>query len=1007
MATIFSHGPTIAGTNDDDFLQGYNAPSAPGDFGASQLITGFPFSDWPSYGIVGTVLVTYTEAKTPPADGNDSLLGGFGDDTLLGGGGNDTLIGGAASFFGNNDIMYGGWGDDVLIAGNGAQTTDNGSDYLNGGPGQDVLNGMDGNDVLDGGDGTDVAIFHLPSSSYIIKAVGDKFSVTDTTTGEVDLVSNVEYGFFNTPSAPNATQAQALLEAFLNDPTSDTDVVPFSFLFTKDADDVNFHSLTQEEIDLVKAAPGAIYDALDGDDVVKLPDENEYQLADGVVWQPSTPFHGGIGDDQVDGGDGSDTVSGDGGDDVLAGGKAHDVLQGGDDADTLYAGENTLKASGSLKPDTSDNSVDQLDGGANEDVLFSWSKAQPGDLDILDGGDGVDKYFVDGDAVRYKKPAGDLIKKWEPSEQVVLLGDHDPAQAVATTFNDGTVVRFLSNGVPTGGFETSNRIETHRLLAIKSAQVAGTPAVEVTLRSDPVAEDLAAATKIFDTVRTVVCLSKPWLEVIVSTLVFAKLGKKIVDAGFEKISGHAADPTGGWLSIIDGTRDVSDFTVTERDLAREWIKSGLSAIISTALGKGASAAGLLDTFMCPEPASSTVAEIGKIILSPIKWTGKVTDVSQAIIETIYIGAVLNLEAESKKILDNAPDSLKTIIEPGVHKFGDGNLIIDDGTKPLTEDEGTDGPDLVITPLSSITLPENIENVVLLPKSFAATSAAGFTSLTAAAFDAVVTGNDLANVITGNEENNVINSGAGPDSVYGLEGNDIVDAGAGDDEIMGGRGDDSIDGAGDFDTAVYAGPAANFAWTYDPASKVWTIVNNGMGNIEGTDTLANVEALRFSDKTVVLPLDTGATSIAVQPDLVAHPEGDLGTTAYSFTVTRSGDTSGVSGASWSVAGSGTHPTDAADFGGSLPSGSVSFAAGETTKTITVNVAGDTGFENDEGFTLSLTSPTGATITTGTATGTITNDDSAPAAPTLALSPASIAHPEGDLGTTAYSFTVTRS
>ena len=82
------------------------------------------------------------------------------------------------------------------------------------------------------------------------------------------------------------------------------------------------------------------------------------------------------------------------------------------------------------------------------------------------------------------------------------------------------------------------------------------------------------------------------------------------------------------------------------------------------------------------------------------------------------------------------------------------------------------------------------------------------------------------------------------------------------------------------------------------------------------------------------------------------------------------------ASWSAGGSGAHAANAADFGGSLPTGNVSFAAGETTKTITVNVAGDTLFENDEGFTLSLTNPSGATITTGTATGSIANDDTQP-------------------------------
>src|SRR5207344_1524168 len=97
---------------------------------------------------------------------------------------------------------------------------------------------------------------------------------------------------------------------------------------------------------------------------------------------------------------------------------------------------------------------------------------------------------------------------------------------------------------------------------------------------------------------------------------------------------------------------------------------------------------------------------------------------------------------------------------------------------------------------------------------------------------------------------------------------------------------------------------------------------------------------------------------------------------------------------------------ADFGGVLPTGSVSFAAGATTAEITVNVSGDTLFENDEGFTLNLSNPTVATITAGSATGTIVNIDPPPTSPTLALSPASLSHTESDATSTAYLFTVTR-
>ena len=72
--------------------------------------------------------------------------------------------------------------------------------------------------------------------------------------------------------------------------------------------------------------------------------------------------------------------------------------------------------------------------------------------------------------------------------------------------------------------------------------------------------------------------------------------------------------------------------------------------------------------------------------------------------------------------------------------------------------------------------------------------------------------------------------------------------------------------------------------------------------------------------------------------------------------------------------GASVTFTATVTGSSPTGTVSFAAGEVTKTISINVVGDTAVESDETFNLTLSGATnGATITSGTATATILNDD----------------------------------
>jgi len=133
-------------------------------------------------------------------------------------------------------------------------------------------------------------------------------------------------------------------------------------------------------------------------------------------------------------------------------------------------------------------------------------------------------------------------------------------------------------------------------------------------------------------------------------------------------------------------------------------------------------------------------------------------------------------------------------------------------------------------------------------------------------------------------------------------------------------------------------------------------------------------------------------------------GQRGDDAVHLHVTRSGNLSGASSASYAVTG-GT--ATAADFaGGVLPSGTVSFVAGQATATITVNVAGDTVVEPDETFTVTLSAPTGSTLGTAAATATILNDD-APPPPTLSIAATTLSAAEGNAGTTPFTFTVTRS
>jgi ribosomal protein L18E len=178
-----------------------------------------------------------------------------------------------------------------------------------------------------------------------------------------------------------------------------------------------------------------------------------------------------------------------------------------------------------------------------------------------------------------------------------------------------------------------------------------------------------------------------------------------------------------------------------------------------------------------------------------------------------------------------------------------------------------------------------------------------------------------------------------------------------------------------------------------------------GKEQFTVTLSNVSANAAAGSLVatgtILDNDLPTLSIA---DATAT-EGDPGgpATTISFTVTRSGDNGSPSTVSYTVVpGSASNPDDYNDSIDAL-SGTLTFAANETSKTITLDVTDDLVPEATESFTVELSGASNATISRAVAIGTILDND----LPELAIADATAT--EGDPGgpATTISFTVTRS
>ena len=130
------------------------------------------------------------------------------------------------------------------------------------------------------------------------------------------------------------------------------------------------------------------------------------------------------------------------------------------------------------------------------------------------------------------------------------------------------------------------------------------------------------------------------------------------------------------------------------------------------------------------------------------------------------------------------------------------------------------------------------------------------------------------------------------------------------------------------------------------------------NVSGGREDGNVDNVKIEGTTL-------GSSFSIND--VQTTEGDSGTTDISFTVTRGGDTSGSATVAYATADD-TATTGDGDY--LATSGTLNFAAGETTQQITVSINGDTTLEETETFTLELSNPSsGDTISDSTGLATI--------------------------------------
>ncbi|MBD2515623.1 hypothetical protein H6G93_11470 [Nostoc sp. FACHB-973] len=282
-------------------------------------------------------------------------------------------------------------------------------------------------------------------------------------------------------------------------------------------------------------------------------------------------------------------------------------------------------------------------------------------------------------------------------------------------------------------------------------------------------------------------------------------------------------------------------------------------------------------------------------------------------------------------------------------------------------------------------------------------------------------------ITGTQYNDVFEANSGNDTYSGGNGDDILNGGAGDDNLTGGGGKDTLTGGTGFDSFDYRNLADSLLNSFDVitdfnanAGNDLFLVSTARSGFSNAGTVATLNATEiaaklttanfgsnsaaqftFSGRTFVAINDatagfnansdaiievTGFTGtlgignfvndVAVLPSitLAVSPASVLedGTANLIYTFTRTEATTNPLTVNYGITGT----AGSSDYTGATPGTgkTITFAAGASTATLTIDPTADTTFESNETVALTLASGAGYTVGTTTAvTGTITNDE----------------------------------
>jgi serralysin len=304
-----------------------------------------------------------------------------------------------------------------------------------------------------------------------------------------------------------------------------------------------------------------------------------------------------------------------------------------------------------------------------------------------------------------------------------------------------------------------------------------------------------------------------------------------------------------------------------------------------------------------------------------------------------------------------------------------------------------------------------------------------------AFGDTINGNDAANNLNGGAGNDTLSGGAGTDTLVLGNGTDVATGGTGVDDfrlqfvstagVHAGQLTDIVVGESiswtALQTSIVSGNTVTFVGPIVGGNGASTALNSidyatsggstflyfGLDNTAGADfTLTLNGTFSIGQFTIeqnnasgaVIRLADVTTTYTLSPGTINVNEG-AGT--VTFTVTRTGQTPAETVFASTTTGEGS--TNSSDFT-AIADQAIVFAAGETSKTVTVSITNDAIAENNETFGLVVQRNTTDADTTFLAKSTFTIVDDEPQPTTYAMTPGTTSVNEA-AGTVT--FTITRS